>query len=312
MKNTIRHSTGFTLMEIMVVVMIIGIIVTMLIPSLQSAQDRAKEAWCKNNMRQIAGALSQYSNQFAGFIPQDREWTDAQWYPQINLDVIYYGTKKGFSWQQILDKILEAPNNNGLLYTLTPDYVINGDLINMRGVSGVFKDAMSGYGSGTYVGSSQVFVSRTLPNGTFSTGPVCIHDIVAQGGKLDVIPAIADGTRANSDDLWARRYRKPFMLTGTSLEKPHTEVTGRFSYVPLIGSDAGKEFLNIDFRHRNKAIVLYLDSHMTEWRIGENVLGSGWKGPFLTQTGGQEISTPGSDLYRMRAQWDTMFYGVSP
>ena len=61
MKNrSIRSNKGFTLVEIMIVVVIIGLLATMAIPAFQKVRASSQDKTVLNNARQLSAAADQY------------------------------------------------------------------------------------------------------------------------------------------------------------------------------------------------------------------------------------------------------------
>ena len=73
MQNSLRKQSqaGFTLLEMLVVISIIGILISMLLVNFQSSRERARDAARKADMRQIKSALRLYYNDFQQYPAND-------------------------------------------------------------------------------------------------------------------------------------------------------------------------------------------------------------------------------------------------
>ncbi len=64
------QSGGFTLLELLVVVAILGLLVGLLFPALNRSRDVARQTQCMSNLKQISIALNVYLNENGEFFPR--------------------------------------------------------------------------------------------------------------------------------------------------------------------------------------------------------------------------------------------------
>lgn len=68
-----RSKGGFTLIELLVAIVVVGLLGALIMPAIGSSKDRAKEAICVNNLRQLGIAANVFFDEQNGKIPTAME-----------------------------------------------------------------------------------------------------------------------------------------------------------------------------------------------------------------------------------------------
>ncbi|GMU23497.1 MAG: hypothetical protein AMXMBFR13_35750 [Phycisphaerae bacterium] len=69
-KTSLVFGRGFTLIEVLVVVAIIGLLVSILIPSLSKAREQARKAACQSNLHQVMIGFFGYTSRLGEYVPR--------------------------------------------------------------------------------------------------------------------------------------------------------------------------------------------------------------------------------------------------
>ena len=253
--------SGVTLIEILVVISILGLVVGLLIPAIQSSREAARRATCQNNLKQVGLALQSHASS-QGVLPS---FYNGSLLPQPRwaLDEFHF-----HSWRAAILPHLEASTIAGALNFALPSTVAaNQTAVNIR--LAVFNCPTTGNRGRVVPAIAPWGASMAVP---FPSGTAAQSDYEAVGGIQ-----VARQTRGSNDlsiiEMGAWGEPTYEYETGKSLRyRPArlSDISDGLANTILVAERAGRP----DVYQRGKPVEPYvfnspqgMDNHQAAWAI---------------------------------------------
>jgi prepilin-type N-terminal cleavage/methylation domain-containing protein/prepilin-type processing-associated H-X9-DG protein len=161
-----RPRSGFTLIELLVVIAIIAVLISLLLPAVQSAREAARRIQCTNNLKQIGLGLHNYHESRGALPGADMVFNVtelsalSQILPMLEQTSVYNSINFAFNYQD--------PTNTTVMNTVISGFVCPSDLNDPLPALGAQTNYMADMGSGiVWQASIGPNTNMPAPNGVF-------------------------------------------------------------------------------------------------------------------------------------------------
>lgn len=257
-KKSSNNKTGFTLIELLVVIAIIAILAAILFPVFAKAREKARQASCQSNLKQLGIALAQYTQDNNEFMVMS-----------------YYGANNNgwnvsdpvnnyYKWMDAIYPYVKSEK----VFSCTDDSGMNGGTGQYKYYKNLTASSNKYFGSYAINGSNWG-VAVTVEKGH---GPAV--DCWIWGWPQQTSQKAADVTQPAST-IWAAdgndSYKMSWFSTAQYTKAGAYPVIWDAGFNATTADDTKLNDGGIVARHTDQANILYCDGHVKSKRLDEYV-----------------------------------------
>jgi prepilin-type N-terminal cleavage/methylation domain-containing protein/prepilin-type processing-associated H-X9-DG protein len=280
--KSIQRTHGFTLVELLVVITIIGILIALLLPAVQAAREAARRMQCSNNLKQVGLAVLDYE-QTNGCLPPTKQSPNSDCHTVL-LKILPYVEGTNLESAYNYGAYIFTPPNDRIVITQLPMYQCpSDDAANRIGHDFSRSNCVVNYGSGTFYSLPGTNVGKTRgpfkATGTQMKG--CQIADIKDGTSITALASEVISGKHDTDNPWDARGLWAWVEAGASnyehMLTPNssggdkmwttasdTECVSDIDMPcdPSAGSNADQEYATARSRHPGGVNVVFCDGHL--------------------------------------------------